>query len=211
MNQAPSATRPFSVLACFDDTEAGGYAFERGARIARRVPSSVLHMVYVTGGDPSADELAQLAGRLRTYVDEKAASIGDMDGQRVGVHVRHGDAVREIAALAAEIDADLIVIGTPAHTDWKSWFTGTTEAKLLQHAPCPVVVTGPKPQDARAHSPAIEPPCPDCLKVRTESRGALWWCPRHAPTAAARHHYSYQNEIPFATHDSAVSPTGVDM
>src|SRR5207253_2034562 len=117
-----SATRPFSILACFDDTEAGGYAFERAAQIARRVPSSELHMVYVAGGHPPAEELGQLVGRMRTYVNEKAASIGNMDGQRVGVHVRQGDVVREIVALAVDIDADLIVIGTPAHTDWKSWF-----------------------------------------------------------------------------------------
>ena len=51
MNQATSATRPFSVLACFDDTEAGGSPSSAGSAF-RRVPSSELHMVYVTGGHP---------------------------------------------------------------------------------------------------------------------------------------------------------------
>jgi nucleotide-binding universal stress UspA family protein len=211
VNPETSASHPFSVLACFDDTEEGGYAFERAARIAQRVPSSELHLVYVTRGALPAEELEQLAGRLQTYVSEKAASLGGMDGQIVGVHVRNGEPVPEIAQLAAEIEADLIVIGTPAHTDWKAWLTGTTEAKLLQHAPCPVVVAGVKPQESSRPSLAIEPPCPDCLKVRTETRGAQWWCPRHSTTAAARHHYSYRQEIPFATHNSSVVPTGVDM
>jgi nucleotide-binding universal stress UspA family protein len=210
----PESPRPFSILVCFDDTEASGYAFEEAARLAKRVPTSEIHLVDVTPGEPSEDRARQLAGRLHVYVNSKAAAIGGMNGQRVAVHVRQGDPAREIAQLAAEIDTDLIVIGSPKHPHLKSLLPGSIGEKLLQHAPCPVLVTGPKPTEPHVHPPMIDPPCADCVKVRTASQGAQWWCARHSAHGAygrSGHAYSYQREIPFATHDSAVSPTGVDF
>jgi nucleotide-binding universal stress UspA family protein len=205
--------RPFSILLCFDDTEASGYAFEQAAHIARRIPSSEIHLVDVMSGEPSEEQSRQLSGRLRAYVDAKAASIGGMDGQSVAVHVRYGDAMREIAQLAAEIDIDLIVLGSPKHPYLQALLPGSFPEKLLQHAPCPVLVAGPKPLESIRHHPAIEPPCPACAKMRASTRGAEWWCARHTPSnrqGLGAHVYSYQREIPFATHDSAVTPTGID-
>lgn len=214
MNDPKPASRPFSILVCFDYTDAGGYAFEQAASIVKRLPSSEMHLIHVTSGDTSDARVRQVAGQLRAYVDAKAASIGGMGGMSVGVHVRHGDPVREIAQLAAEVDIDLIVIGTPKHANLKSWILGTTEEKLLQHSPCPVVVAGPKPTEPHVHYPAIAPACADCLKARATSHGSQWWCARHASSGlhgVSGHLYSYQRELPFASHDSEVIPTGIDF
>jgi nucleotide-binding universal stress UspA family protein len=205
--------RPFAILLCFDDTEASGYAFEQAAHIARRIPASEIHLVDVMSGESSEERSRQLAGRLRAYVDAKAASIGGMDGQSVAVHVRYGDPMREIAQLAAEIDIDLIVLGSPKHPHLQGLLPGSLSENLLRHAPCPVLVAGPKPLESIGSHPGIEPVCPECAKTRASTRGAEWWCPRHAPGnqhGMHAHVYSYQREIPFATHDSAVSPTGID-
>ena len=34
----PAPHRPFSILVCFDYTDAGGYAFEQAASIVKRLP-----------------------------------------------------------------------------------------------------------------------------------------------------------------------------
>lgn len=99
MNDPKPASRPFSILVCFDYTDAGGYAFEQAASIVKRLPSSEMHLIHVTSGDTSDARVRQVAGQLRAYVDAKAASIGGMGGMSVGVHVRHGDPVREMAEL----------------------------------------------------------------------------------------------------------------
>jgi nucleotide-binding universal stress UspA family protein len=199
--------RPFAILLCFDDTDASGYAFDEAARLAKRIPSSEIHLVYVNSGEASAERTEHLVGQFRAYVDAKAASIGDMEGQAVAVHVRNGKPVREIVQLAAEIDADLLVIGSPKHPHLASFIPGSVQEGLVQHAPCSIIVAGPKPPEPRVHFPAIEPPCPDCHQVRTESHGQQWWCARHQAGLAA-HTYSYQGEIPFAARDTAVDPTG---
>jgi nucleotide-binding universal stress UspA family protein len=213
-NAQQVSPRSFSVLTCFDYTDASGYAFEQAARIAARIPSSELHLIHVTSGETSDARARQVSGQLHGYIDGKTKSMGDMDGQSVGVHVRHGEPAREIAQLAAEIDSDLIVIGSSNHPHLKSLLLGTIADKLYQHSPCPIIVAGPKPAEPRVHYPAIEPPCPDCVRARAASGGAQWWCARH--TARGRygvpgHVYSYQTELPFASHDSEVIPTGIDF
>lgn len=199
------------ILVASDLSEAGGYAFERAARLAQRLPNAALQFLYVaTEGDASEARMRQLGGQLTTYVAEKAASLGGFPGLRVGVHVRHGDPVREIAQLAAEIDAVLIVLGSSTHPRLMSLIAGGVADKLMLHAPCPVILAGPQPAEALGHPPTIEPPCPDCVKARAASNGRQWWCARHTSGDGLRRHaYSYESELPFASHDNEVVPTGV--
>jgi hypothetical protein len=75
------------------------------------------------------------------------------------------------------------------------------------------VLAGPKPIEPLVHYPAIEPPCSDCVKARTQSGGREWWCMRHTThgATAGAHVYSYQRELPFAQLDSSVIPTGIQF
>ena len=65
------------------------------------------------------------------------------------LHVRTGTPVFDvICRLAAEISADLIVTPTHGHTGLKHVFLGSTAERVVQHAPCPVLVArkrGKKP------------------------------------------------------------------
>jgi nucleotide-binding universal stress UspA family protein len=209
-----SATRPFAILTCFDDSPESGYAFEEAARLAKRIPGSEIHLIDVRPGEPSVQRTRQLAGQLTAYVNEKALTIGGLEGRRVAIHVRGGQPVREIAQLAAEVDIDVIVMGSPGHPHLKNLLPGSLAEGLLKHAPCPVIVVGARPTESPVHVPAIEPPCPQCVQTRAASHGAQWWCPRHTSNGAygtPGHVYSYQSEIPFGSHDSTVSPTGIDF
>jgi nucleotide-binding universal stress UspA family protein len=138
-------SRRFRSIGCF------GYAFEQAVRVAQRVPSAAVDLLHVMEGGTSEERIRQLAGQLQTCVSEKAASMGGLDGMRVGVHVRQGDPVREIVQAAVELDAALIVLGCPTHPHLKSLILGTIAGKLLPHAPCPVILAGPKPGEPQSN------------------------------------------------------------
>ena len=106
-----------------------------------------LHAVYVIG-----DYLEQISmvfpegglhalSRLRTYVQERMDQLSRGDAGRARTYIAEGRPYAEIARLAAEIDADLIVIGTSVHA---SLFGGTPALgseieRVVRNAPCPVL------------------------------------------------------------------------
>jgi nucleotide-binding universal stress UspA family protein len=198
-----------SVIVGLAFTDADGVAFDQAVRLAERVPRSELHVVHVFGAEPSVGQSRELVDHLRLYVNEKAAAAGGFKAMTVGIHLRTGKPVREIVQLATDIRADLIVIGSHKGPHMKSWLVGSTAEHLLAGAPCPVLVAPPRQKEIAPQEPAIEAPCPDCLKARATSEGAQWWCERHAHHAKRAHTFSYQRELPFASHDSEVIPTGI--
>ena len=106
-----------------------------------------LHAVYVIG-----DYLEQIAvmfpesglnaiTHLRSYVEERMAKLSRGDGARAIAHIAEGRPYAEIVRLAAEMDADLVVIGTNVHA---SLFGGTPVLgseieRVVRNAPCPVL------------------------------------------------------------------------
>ena len=58
------------------------------------------------------------------------------------LHLREGAVVfHEVCRLAKELPADLIVMPTHGRTGLKHVFLGSTAERVVQHAPCPVLVT----------------------------------------------------------------------
>jgi nucleotide-binding universal stress UspA family protein len=209
---SPTASAPkFTVVVGLDFTDADGPAFDQAARLVARVPGGELHLVHVFGNAPSPEKSRDLAGHLRLYVDEKAAITPALRGVKVGIHLRGGKTVREIVQLATDVQADLIVVGWHKGPHVKDWIVGSTAKRLISGAAFPVLVAAPEPRDLEKHEPAIEPPCPQCVAARVASGGKEWWCERHSHEAVSGHTYSYQRELPFSSHDSAVSPTGIDF
>ena len=194
-----------------DFTDADGPAFDQAAQIARRVPHTELHLVHVFHTELSAERSRELVGHLRLYVNEKAAIANGLPGITVGIHLRAGKPAREIVQLATEVHADIIVVGSHRGPHLKHSIVGSTAEKLVAGASCPVFVASPMPKVPEKHEPAIEPACPQCVQARKASGGATWWCPRHSHIANGAHTYSYQRELPFASHDSAIFPTGIDF
>ncbi|MCA1603630.1 MAG: universal stress protein, partial [Acidobacteria bacterium] len=106
-----------------------------------------LHAVYVVG-----DYFEQISvmfpeggltalTRLRSYVQERMAQLAREDGARAITHIAEGRPYEEIVRLAAEKDADLIVIGTNIHA---SLFGGTPVLgseieRVVRNAPCTVL------------------------------------------------------------------------
>ena len=77
--------------------------------------------------------------------DRAKAALQDLARQefpetvRVTVKVRKGAAYDQIATVARETKADLILIATHGHTGLKHVLLGSTAERVVRHAPCPVL------------------------------------------------------------------------
>jgi nucleotide-binding universal stress UspA family protein len=105
------------------------------------------HVVYVIG-----DYFQQISvmfpeggtsalSRMRDEVEQRMEAFARERGREIKAHVVEGRPYAEIVRLAADIDADLIVIGTTVHA---SLFGGAPALgseieRVVRNAPCPVL------------------------------------------------------------------------
>lgn len=210
MSPIDASPHPFVLLAALDlaDTESGGYALDQAMRVGARIPGCQMHVLHVSEKTPQP----QVLDLLRHYVTEKAEALSDFTLTGIGVHVRKGEPSRVIAELAAEIGADLVIVGTHRGPHFRTIVKGHTGERVTRESSAPVLVAGPRPKPQPEYIIVIEGACPDCLVERQSSGGKTWWCARHAEHhRVLKHHlYAYESELPFAQHDSEISATGVD-
>jgi nucleotide-binding universal stress UspA family protein len=149
------------------------FALDQAARHER----PELHLLQVVDAETeealqtARQHLAAVVGsKLDTFVPD--AERGDW---RVRLHVRAGGAADEILALALEVAADLLVIG--GHTEGRRHpHLGHTSSSVLASSPCPTLLVRVAEQES--HDLATQQ-CPDCVRVRAESDGEVWFCDQH--------------------------------
>lgn len=125
----------------------------------------------------------------RTVLDAACADAQTRFAGRIRGHLCAGEPAREITMLAAELRADLVVVGTAGRTGLARLALGSVAEKVVRTAGCPVLVVRPKDFHAEGQ-PEIEPPCPECVKVQNETARAKLWCAQHStPHAHGRLHY----------------------
>ena len=134
------------------------------AREMAEASGAELHAVYVIG-----DYFEQISvmfpeggrsalSRMRAEVESRMQSFAREDDGRIITHLAEGRPYAEVVRLAAETDADLIVIGTSVHA---SLFGGAPALgseieRVVRNAPCPVLcvpsgrVVTPLPAFARS-------------------------------------------------------------
>ncbi len=117
------------------------------ARELAAAKQAELHAIYVIG-----DYFEQISvmfpeggrsalSRMRAEVKERMDVLARENGGRIETHVAEGRPYAEIVRLAAELDANLIVIGTTVHA---SLFGGAPALgseieRVVRNAPCPVL------------------------------------------------------------------------
>lgn len=144
--------RPFrieTVLVPTDFSEESFKAIAYARAFLNRF-SATAHLVYVHDIDFAYAVPAMMTSsplisgedverRLRKDL-EKLGKQFELSGSTQARHVRTGRAYRQICEVANEIGAELIVIATHGRTGLRRLVLGSTAERVVQHAPCPVLV-----------------------------------------------------------------------
>lgn len=207
-------TKSTVIVVAVDYSESGNLALERAFELGLEKPGVALHVVNVmpvfesgfvpdatmatwTGSMPSP---AVAAEQLRSYV---AARVDDFRKRYAGADLAFLDSVvahqrlevpsEEIAQLAADLEADLVVVGTHGRRGMSHLMLGSVAEATVRLSPCPVLVVRPKAVPARV--PTIEPPCPRCVEARRGSAGKELWCEQHRERHGQRHTYHQGDRV----------------
>jgi universal stress protein A len=112
----------------------------------------LLHIVEPTatvgefGDKPLGQVQRDIPGKAKAALSELARTEFP-HSIPVNVVVRKGRSFDQIAVVAREIHADLIVIATRGHTGLKHLALGSTAERVARHAPCPVLILRRRPND----------------------------------------------------------------
>jgi nucleotide-binding universal stress UspA family protein len=203
----PDAKKPYTIVVGVDYSDTSELAFERALELAVQHRRAELHVLNVMplnlpllapelevtrkSATASIDDAAE---RIAEYVNKKVtafrATFSDdaaLSNLRVVPHLRTDSPAFEVAQLAADLEADLVVVGTHGRRALARLLVGSVAELTVRLAPCPVLVVRPKTRPAPV--PAIEPPCPRCLEARSASGGKELWCEQHRERHGQRHTY----------------------
>lgn len=204
-----SSQHPFTIVVGIDYSQQSDRAVDNALEIAALREGSEVHVVYVepdawTGamlpmqepGDQGPDVAIQkVQQRATERVAAMPAHLEKRRVRRVVVHLRRGSPAESLAQLAADLDADLVVVGSHGHRGLSRLLLGSVAERTSRLARCPVWIVRPKDHAAQDRVPEIEPPCPECVKARAASAGAKMWCARHSESHYLRpHRYSYTSD-----------------
>lgn len=151
--------QPQVILAAFAFDETGECALDEAARVAERDPRTELHAVHVLSPRDSDPDLLSIDIRLTGVPDEIKRCVDSLWTRYacdVTVHVRTGRAAKEILSTAAEIDADLIVVGTHQRVGLGKLVLGSVAESVLHYARCPVLVALPKAHPEESYDLEVE-------------------------------------------------------
>jgi nucleotide-binding universal stress UspA family protein len=202
----PTPVTPYLVVAGAEDGPAGQRVIEAAAAAIGNRLGGELHILHLSPASELRSEATLgLLDYARECLDKIASEGHEATRCRAFVHIRSGTPWREIVDEARRCGASLVVVGTHGRTGVARFVYGSQGEEVLRHAPCPVLVVRDKYPAAIPSEPEIEPPCPECLRVRESSDGSIEWCEAHAERhVTANLHY----EIPqsFGTSSWLIRP-----
>jgi nucleotide-binding universal stress UspA family protein len=173
------------ILTAVDANRSAQEVVAAAARIAA-LPGAELHLVHVVEA-PEVNHLTAQLEEARKVV-ERATSILPPDAVFT-VHLAAGDPAAQILQVAANLHADIIVIGTREMSKLERFLLGSVVEPVTRRAQCPVFVVRKKDYHTRDLR-EIQPPCPDCIAKQRETNGKELWCARHSERHVhARLHY----------------------
>ena len=134
------------VLVATNFRPSSAAATQLATGIANRLGAE-LHAVYVIG-----DYFEQISvmfpegglaalSRFRGYVQERMTNLLRTSGSPAQTHIVEGRPYQEIVKLAANIDADVIVLGTAVHGSLfgSNQVLGSEIERVIRNSPCPVL------------------------------------------------------------------------
>ncbi|HML07147.1 MAG TPA: universal stress protein [Xanthobacteraceae bacterium] len=133
------------ILCANDGSERAARALALAISLAK-ANESELHMVSVEEIDYMPEFIEEVreesatAARRFHKVLQRARAMAEEQHVNIRTHVLTGHAVRDILGLAAELKADLLVIGSTGHSQFYERMLGTRAARIVHLAACPVLV-----------------------------------------------------------------------
>lgn len=157
--------RRYRIVVGVDLTEYAHIVIEHALDQAARHQSPDIHFVHVK--ENRKHDINMLGEYLASAVYPALQAFNEHGADwRARLHVRVGKPDEQITMLAADILADLIVIG-----DFGLHRKGMPK-RVLAHAICPTLVVGmPKQLDVDQ--------CGVCAALREDSDGTRWFCDDH--------------------------------
>jgi nucleotide-binding universal stress UspA family protein len=203
-----NSEKPYVIVVGTDYSPASDLALQSALDLAVARPQAHVHVVNVVRlygtqavvdgpAEPSgfvSVTLADATALVERYAEERRQAFrGSLDSVRVLAHLRLEAPAQEIAQLAADLEADLVVVGTHGRRGIARLLLGSVAEAVVRLAPCPVFVVRPKALPEQL--PRIEPPCPDCLETRRATSGAQYWCAQHRERHGQRHTYTQRDRV----------------
>jgi nucleotide-binding universal stress UspA family protein len=144
---------PTRILLATDGSEEAELAALRAVELADATDSE-LHVVHVGLVPIFVDSYPGTLGydrKLYEQIEEKSRERLRRESWRVkaaggivaGTHLRMGAVALEIVALAEELEADLIVMGSRGLGGVRRALMGSVSDSVVRHAHCPVLVVRP--------------------------------------------------------------------
>jgi nucleotide-binding universal stress UspA family protein len=133
------------ILHANDGSEPAFHAFGFALELAKQ-NGSELHVVcveelpYLPDFIEEVEQITETAARRFERVLERARSLAEERGVTLATHVFAGHPVRDIVKLAGDLEADIIVIGARGHSELYQRTIGSRADRIVQLAPCPVLV-----------------------------------------------------------------------
>ncbi len=203
--------KPYLIVVGVDYSPASDLALAQAFELAETRANAEVHVVNVvrlygnqalmdaptTQAGFTAVSLADANAQLAAYVERQTSAYGQAKVgsrlRRVVAHLRLEAPAEEIAQTAADLDADLIVVGTHGRRGVSRLLLGSVAEAVVRLAPCPVFVVRPKA--LLVETPKIEPPCPVCVETRVASGGKEFWCEQHRAHHGQRHTYHQTDRV----------------
>jgi nucleotide-binding universal stress UspA family protein len=150
---------PTKILLATDGSKEAELAAKTASDLAQKTHSE-LHMVHVFGiapiGPPvypeatdlqsvereaEAEELSRISEqRAREMLEEEVGKVRAAGSTVAQGHLIEGRVAPEVVALAEEIGAGLIVMGSRGHGGIRRALMGSVSDSVVRHAHCPVLV-----------------------------------------------------------------------
>lgn len=134
------------VLLAYDGSVEGRLALREGAKLAKLCEADVflLAVVNISTGIMMAEGAAPGAVEQQRDAYEKVLEEGVLRLQAMGfsptARIEFGDPANQIAAVASEINADLVVVGHRHQSTFARWWRGSVGANLLEQLQCSLLI-----------------------------------------------------------------------
>ncbi len=207
-----STPKPFAIVAAVDYSPISREVLFEAFRAAADRRLAQVHLIHVQtdvhvvqfaaaadheGADvplaPAFQRLLDFSAHLLAEFNEDQRAHGNKPFTNVTAHVRRDAPAEEVAQLAVDLDADLVVIGARGATAARRLMMGSVAHAVLTLALCPVLLVRSKERPKGFAE--IQPPCPECIEARRRSLGCDLWCDEHRARHGQRTSYRLETGL----------------